>query len=419
MVLAKCVRFTASAAGKFGQRDLLGNFRNLTTATFTSTSQSSSTSAPSHEQQRRQHASYGKMSGWQIHAYGVPQEEIQFSDGIKMPILRSPTQLLVKVKASSVNPIDVAMINGYGASVLNAMRCKDGGIEFPLVLGRDFSGEIVQKGLGISSRELEVGDEVWGVVPVHLQGCHADYVVVEKYCLFKKPSNLSKIDASAILYAGLTAWSGLYITGHLGDLLGAISPVGGGAGKKVLVLGAAGGVGTLAVQMLLAEGVEVFATCAPDAMQMIHNLGVKYVLDYTDPAHVQNVASVGRFDIVLDCAGKGTDYANEIPWLFDQYITFNSPVLKNIDADGFAAGMYQNAVNLVRNNAASLSTRQGLVKWGYFVPVPQGIAYLQRLAEKDKLLPVVEKVFPFANTPEAYERVSQKHLRGKVVIDFE
>lgn len=63
------------------------------------------------------------------------------------------------------------------------MRCKDGGIEFPLVLGRDFCGEIVQKGLGISSRDLEVGDEVWGVVPVHLQGCHADYVAVEKYCV--------------------------------------------------------------------------------------------------------------------------------------------------------------------------------------------------------------------------------------------
>uniref|UniRef100_A0A182TZ18 Alcohol dehydrogenase-like C-terminal domain-containing protein n=1 Tax=Anopheles melas TaxID=34690 RepID=A0A182TZ18_9DIPT len=126
-----------------------------------------------------------------------------------------------------------------------------------------------------------------------------------------------------------------------------------------------------------------------------------------------------RFDIVLDCAGKGTEYANEVPWLYDQYITFNSPVLKNIDADGFAAGMYQNALNLVRNNAAALSTRQGLVKWGYFVPAPQGIAYLQRLVEKGKLLPVVEKVFPYGSTPEAYERVAQKHLRGKVVIDFQ
>ncbi|ETN62474.1 zinc binding dehydrogenase [Anopheles darlingi] len=399
MVLTRCILLSASAA-KLGDLALC-SVRGLTTATATA------------------NACYGKMSGWQIHSYGNPQEEVQFSDGIKMPTLKSPTQLLVKVKAASVNPIDVAMINGYGASVLNTLRCKDGGIEFPLVLGRDFCGEIVQKGLGISSRELEVGDEVWGVVPVHLQGCHADYVAVEKYCLFKKPSNLSKIDASAVLYAGLTAWSGLYLTGHLGDLLGAISPVGGGRGKKVLVLGASGGVGTLAVQMLLAEGVEVFATCSADAMQLVSNLGVHYLLDYNDPTHVQSIASVGRFDIVLDCAGKGTEYASEVPWLFDQYITFNSPVLKNIDAHGFGAGMYRNAAELVRSNVTALNSRQGPVKWGYFMPAPQGIAYLQRLVEKGKLLPVVEKVYPFAKTLEAYERIEQKHLRGKIVIDFE
>lgn len=97
-----------------------------------------------------------------------------------------------------------------------------------------------------------------------------------------------------MLYAGLTAWSGLYLTGQLGNLLGAISPVGGGRGKKVLVLGAAGGVGTLAVQILLAEGVEVYATCSTDAVEMVQNLGVRYVLDYNEPAHVQQLASVGK-----------------------------------------------------------------------------------------------------------------------------
>lgn len=112
MVLTNCIRFTATAAGKFGQRELLCNIRSLATATVASTPSTNSTSSPSGwEQPRRQHASYGKMSGWQIHAYGVPQEEIQFSDGIKMPILKSPTQLLVRVKAASVNPIDVAMIS--------------------------------------------------------------------------------------------------------------------------------------------------------------------------------------------------------------------------------------------------------------------------------------------------------------------
>lgn len=76
--------------------------------------------------------------------------------------------------------------------------------------------------------------------------------------------------------------------------MGAISPVGGGRGKKVLVLGATGGVGTLAVQMLVAEGVEVYATCSTDAVEMVQHLGVDYVLDYNDPAHVQQLASVGR-----------------------------------------------------------------------------------------------------------------------------
>uniref|UniRef100_A0A8D8EAF9 Reticulon-4-interacting protein 1, mitochondrial n=1 Tax=Culex pipiens TaxID=7175 RepID=A0A8D8EAF9_CULPI len=357
-----------------------------------------------------------KMSGWQIHSYGA-LDEIQYSDSLKMPVLRSPNQVLVKVTASSVNPIDVAMIKGYGATVLNAMRCKDG-IEFPLTLGRDFCGEIVQKGLGLSSRDLDIGDEVWGVVPLQIQGSHAEYVVVDRYCVSKKPENLSKVDASAVLYAGLTAWSALYLTGHLGNLMGAISPVGGGRGKKVLVLGATGGVGTLAVQMLVAEGVEVYATCSTDAVEMVQHLGVDYVLDYNDPAHVQRLASVGRFDIILDCAGKGTDYAGAVPWRFEQYITLNSPVLKNIDESGFATGMYQNAISLVRNNVASVSGQNGLVKWGYFVPAPQGIAYLQKLVEKGKLLPIVEKVFPFEQMLEAYSRVDAKHLRGKIVIDY-
>ncbi|XP_065078366.1 reticulon-4-interacting protein 1 homolog, mitochondrial [Ochlerotatus camptorhynchus] len=357
-----------------------------------------------------------KMCGWQIHSYGS-LDEVEYSDNLKMPIITSPNQLLVKVTASSVNPIDVAMIKGYGAAVLNRMRSEIN-IEFPLTLGRDFCGEIVQKGLGVSSRDLDVGDEVWGVCPVQQQGSHADYVVVDRYCLSKKPENLTKVDASAVLYAGLTAWSGLYLTGQLGNLIGAISPVGGGRGKKVLVLGSAGGVGTLAVQMLLAEGVEVYATCSTDAMEMVQNLGVDYIFDYTDPAHVQNLSHAGKFDIVLDCAGKGTEYATTVPWRFEQYITFNSPVLKNIDDNGFATGMYQNAISMVRNNMASVTAQNGLVKWGYFVPAPQGIAYLQKLVEKGKLLPIIEKVFQFDRTSDAYARVEEKHLRGKIVIDY-
>lgn len=88
----------------------------------------------------------------------------------------------MKVKAAGVNPIDILMCNGYGSKMLNAMRCDSSGIEFPLTLGREFSGVVVQKGMGVNS-SLQMGDEVWGVVQPHKSGSHAEYVVVPSFCV--------------------------------------------------------------------------------------------------------------------------------------------------------------------------------------------------------------------------------------------
>jgi NADPH:quinone reductase-like Zn-dependent oxidoreductase len=296
------------------------------------------------------------------------------------------------------------------------MRPKDT-IEFPLILGRDFSGVIVQKGLGVSDRELHVGQDVWGVVPVHKQGCHAEYVLVDRSCLSEKPHSISEVDASAVLYAGLTAWSGLFVSGQLGNLCGALSSGGGGKEKRVLVLGASGGVGSMAIQILLAEGCEIFATCSTDAMPMVRNLGVDAIFDYKDPKHVADLILCGPYDIILDCAGKGTEYANEVKWQFKNYVTFSSPLLKNIDNFGMISGAFRNAVNIVQSNFTSVGTQNGVIKWGYFMPAPQGIAYLKNLVERQKLLPVVEQVYKFGDTLEAYKHVKRGHLRGKIVID--
>jgi len=84
-----------------------------------------------------------------------------------------------------VNPIDLAMLRGYGATVLNKMRCQPGdGIEFPLILGREFCGELVQTGMGVPSDSLPLGTRVWGVVPLQSSaGAHAEYVAVPSYCV--------------------------------------------------------------------------------------------------------------------------------------------------------------------------------------------------------------------------------------------
>lgn len=297
------------------------------------------------------------------------------------------------------------------------MRCESSGIEFPLILGRDFVGTVVHKGLDINNADYKIGDKVWGVVPVHQQGCHCEFVTIDKSCVSKKPENLSDIDASAVLYAGLTAWSGLFISGHLGGILGALCSNGGGQGKKVLVLGAAGGVGTLAIQMLLAEGVEVVATGGTDAIPLLQNLGIMKAVDYTSADSDEILVGESPYDIILDCAGKGSDYSTALPWTFGSYITFKSPLLKNFDAHGLVAGGFKNAKDLISSNISAFDGN-GVVKWGYFMPAENGIQYLKKLAERKKLLPVIDSTFSYDNLPEAYQKVQDGHLRGKVVIDF-
>lgn len=120
---------------------------------------------------------------------------------------------------------------------------------------------------------IQLGDKVWGVVPIHRNGCHSEFVAVDSdyvsskfqtsnatvviklYCyqVSHKPEKLNDSDAAAVLYAGLTAWSGLFLSGQLGGLAGAMTSQGGGRGKRVCILGATGGVGSIAVQISKAE----------------------------------------------------------------------------------------------------------------------------------------------------------------------
>ena len=105
---------------------------------------------------------------------------------------------------------------------------------------------------------------------------------IVKSPLFKvahKPKDLECIDAAAILYAGLTAWSGLFWAGQMVGSLGALTSRGGGRGKRVCILGATGGVGSIAVQIVKAECGEIVATCATDATSQIKALGADYVID--------------------------------------------------------------------------------------------------------------------------------------------
>lgn len=326
-------------------------------------------------------------------------------------MISCPTDLLVKVNSSSVNPIDVAMMGGYGSTLFNTLRCNK--IEFPLTLGREFVGTIVNKGMANS--DYQIGDKIWGVIPFHQQGSHAEFLKINRCFVSKKPKNIEDIEAGTILYAGLTAFSGIFISAYPTALFGTSNFA---RGKKILVLGGSGGVGHIAIQILKAEGAEIVATCSEDAKQLLENLGVDRIVDYAAMESNQQLLAESPYDLILDCAGLGAEYANTLRWKFNNYVTFKSPLLRNLDEKGFIFGGLESVKTLLSTNIPALG-KGSAVKWGYFIPLPNGIRYLTQLVERGKLKPIIDSTFHYNDLPKAYEKVACGHLRGKVALSYD
>ena len=152
-----------------------------------------------------------------------------------------PNDVLVRVAAAAVNPLDARVRAGYGAALFRPT--------LPLVLGRDVSGEVVAR--GANARAFPLGASVFGALsPVTPRGSHAEYVAVNEAHLAGKPPNLSHAEAAALPFATLTAHRALFATASLA------------AGEKVLILGAGGSVGFAAAQLAAARGCDVYAACA-------------------------------------------------------------------------------------------------------------------------------------------------------------
>lgn len=180
-------------------------------------------------------------------------------------------------------------------------------------------------------------------------------------------------------------------------------------------MGASGGVGTIAVQIAKAENMEVTATCSTNSVQMVKDLGADYVIDYRKDNLAEKFTGK-TYDMILDAAGLGPDYANSLPWQFSQYITLVPPVLNDTDNYGLFFGTIKSGLTLVQNNLQTIFGGRGLLKWGFFVPASHGIAFLKRHVDDGKLKPIIDSVYEFNSTKEAYQKVKDGHLRGKVMV---
>ena len=338
-----------------------------------------------------------------------------------LPALLGPTQVLVRVRAASVNPLDVMMSRGYGDTVLarlGGVTAWSRGLQpapaLPCVLGRDFSGEVAAVGPAVQG--VRVGEEVWGVVPPGEPGSHQQFVAVERSLMGSKPRSLGHQQAAGIPYAGLTAWAALS-AGGLGEE--------GRTGARVLVLGAGGGVGDLALQLLSRHlAAEVTAVCAGDAAERAELCGAAAVLDYRDPQHSQSLLQLPRQDVVLDCAGLGTRPAALAALLplvrrGGALVSLSSPLLRNTDSQGLLPGLLSSIKEFGCTNVSSVRQEGVTVRWAYFRPNQHALATLGRLVGRGRLLAPPVKVLPLPRAQEAYMEVEQGHMRGKVVLTMD
>lgn len=353
------------------------------------------------------------MPAWVIDKYGS-NDVLRFTKNASFPVINYPNEVIVRVFAAGLNPIDVSMRGGYGSATLSMKRdplnIKQSGSEFPLILGRDVSGVIMECGLDV--KYFRERDEVWAAIPPWKQGSLAEFVVLSANEVSHKPKSLSHTEAAAIPYVATTAWSALVNTGGLTK--------DNCTKKRILILGGSGGVGTFAIQMLKAWGAHVTVTCSQNAERFVKGLGADHVVDYTAGPVDEPLSALEKFDLILDNVGGDTErWALNLlkPWCGAKYVTLVTPFLQNTDTLGIADGMLQTAATMTTKALKHL-VKGVHYRWGFFAPSGPALDDIREMVDAGQIRAVVEETFSFSQVPQAFEKMEKGHARGKTVVQI-
>ena len=311
------------------------------------------------------------------HRYGGP-------DVLRLEELEPPTleddRVLVRVRASSLNKVDLHALRGW-PRLLRPLT--GGGVLRPRtpLLGTDFAG--VVEAVGADVTDLQPGDEVFG----GRDGAFAEYVCAKSVA--RKPAGVSFEAAAGVPVAGLTALQGLRDHGRLERE------------QSVLINGASGGVGTLAVQIAKARGAHVTAVCSTRNVEQTLALGADRVVDYT----LEDVTRGGeRYDLVLDVAGGHS-------WFAWRRVLEPNGRLVVVGAHGSRRQLR----HIAALRLASLgSSRKVVIFMAKF-----GVADLEALAEllaSGQLRPVIDRTYPLADASQAVRVFGEGHVGGKLVV---
>ena len=306
------------------------------------------------------------MKAVRIHEYGGP-EVLKYEDAPRPE--PAPDEVLIRVHAAGVNPVDWKVRAGMAKERLR--------YTMPFIPGWDVSGVVEETGLNVY--RLKVGDEVYSRPDISRDGAYAEYVVVRESEVELKPKSIDHVQAAAIPLAALTAWQGLFDAGKLT------------AGQRVLIHGAAGGVGTFAVQFARLKGAHVIGTASKRNHEFLRSLGADEAIDYTTTKFEDAVHDV---DVVLDTI---TGETMERSW----------KVLKK-------GGVL---VSILQPPSAEKAAAHGVRCAHVFVqPSHEQLHEIARLVDAGKVKPIIEKVFPLWDARAAHELSATGHVRGKIVL---
>jgi len=314
------------------------------------------------------------------------------SDLVRTTMIRpAPTsgEVLVRVKASSVNPLDLKIRSGNAAHAKHPL---------PAILGMDLAGTIEALGAGVTG--FAVGDDVYGLTggAGGLQGSLAHFAAVDASLLAPKPSNLSMREAAALPLVFITAWEGLVDRAKIQ------------LGQSVLVLGGAGGVGHVAVQIARAKGAEVFAVDGAAKADYLMSLGATPIdrNESIDDYIARHTEGKG-FDIVYDTVGgTGLDNAFQAVKRFGHVVSALGWGTHALAPLSFKSATYSGVFTLL-----PLLTGEGCEHHGEIMR--QATA----LADAGKLIPKLDpRTFTLSDVAEAYALIENRQAQGKLVIDI-
>nr|XP_054772156.1 reticulon-4-interacting protein 1 homolog, mitochondrial-like [Lytechinus pictus] len=327
------------------------------------------------------------------------------------PKVVHPNDVLVRVCAVSVNPIDHRIIAGHARPVLDQMRLQKGlpcgGAELPLILGRDCSG--VVEDVGSKVDKFRIGDEVFVAIGAEdTPGTFAEKVLVKDFMVAKKPSMVDHTKAASIPYVCTTTWGAL--VGRCG--LGPNST----AGKRVLILAGTGGIGTFAIQLVKAWGGHVTTTCRTDGIDLVERLGADDVIDYTKGTIEAALAERPKFDVILVTIDpRAIAPCQSALKRGGKLVTIVVPFIDNFRKHGMILGRVVNALLKLRWKIEDfLYDRTTMISFNR--PNGGALEVARELIDDGKICPVIQKTFPFEAANEALEYVKQGHARGKTVI---